>query len=528
MKRIIFTVLLLGSMVSASANEVYVSASGNDSNDGASAATAYATFGKALTAVEANGTIHISGMLYACDDPANALPDGDINKGGYVINKSITVQGDNKATSGLIGFSEITYEAGRFFRVDAGGTLTLKNLTLKDGTGTQKGGAVFVNGGTLIAENVIFQANEATGDNQPAGGAVQVDRTLGVSFKKCLFKSNKAAKGGAFYIQDTQNTGVELRFEACSFIGNQSTQGGASCGGLFFRLISETPTINIINCTFSGNINGGNGGTVYVYGAPASATFNIINTTIVDNIGRSGGGSGAGVNVEVQTDELRKPVLRIQNSIIEGNAVSDGATAEDLVFGYEPTVSQLQVSNSFIGKVWVAGAGTIPADAYAETAYWDYLTRTFDRTELLSGIDAFSSEYNVYPLTASSLALTYGKASFLQAIGINADQLGTVRAFADGKCSAGAMEGVGIPAGLGLDAVKLQGAIKIAQSDGLLAIGAAGTEKISVDLISVSGQTIVKKSGIGQLDIPVGQLKGVYVAKVIVAGEVYTQKIIIQ
>jgi hypothetical protein len=526
MKRIIFTALLLGSIVVASANDVYLSATGNDNNDGASAAQAVATLGKALDAVAEGGTIHVSGLIYVCDDPANPLPDGEVNKSGFLVSKSITIQGD-AITSGFIGFSEVSYNTGRIFRVNTG-VLTLKKLTLKNGIGTEKAGAIHVNGGALIGENLIFEGCEAEGINQPAGGAVQVDKTTGIHFKNCLFKGNKAAKGGAFYVQDTQNPAVELRFEACSFVGNESTQGGASCGVLFFRLMAEGTNINIINSTFSGNKNSGNGGMIYVYGAPASATFNIVNTTIVDNIGRSGGGSGAGINVEVQSDELRKPVLRIQNSIIEGNTVADGTTAEDLVYGYEPTASQLQVANSFIGKVFVFGAGTIPADSYAETLYWDYLTRAFDRTQLLSGIDTFNSDLNVYPLTAGSPALAYGNATFLQTIGITTDAVGRVRAFAGGKCSAGSMEGVGIPAGSGIHSAQLSGAIQVYQSGGLLTVNAQEPGKIGLELISVSGQTVTKTSGTGELSISVGGLKGVYIAKVTLAGGVYAQKVVIQ
>ncbi|MDR0541220.1 MAG: T9SS type A sorting domain-containing protein [Dysgonamonadaceae bacterium] len=365
------------------------------------------------------------------------------------------------------------------------------------------------------------------GSNQPNGGAIQVDKTTGVSFKNCLFKNNESAKGGVFYIQDTQNPSVELRFESCSFIGNKSTQGGASCSGLFFRLVSEGPTINIINCTFSGNSNAGNGGTVYVYGAPASATFNIINTTIVDNIGTSGGGSGAGINVESQSDEARKAVMNIRNSIIEGNAVASGATAEDLALGYEPTSNKLQISNSFIGKVFVFGAGLVPAESYTNSAlYWDYMTRSFDRNEIQSGIDAFNGNYNVYPLTAGSPALTYGNASFLQNIGISTDAIGRTRSFADGKCSVGAMEGAGIPAGI--QPVELQSNIQLYQEDNLLILKSLKSLN-SLELINLSGQIIAKKSGNAEtLTLPVDYLQGVYIARIVSGNKVYTQKIIIK
>jgi hypothetical protein len=527
MKKTLFVILFCGSALFASANDVYVSATGNDSDNGLSAASAFATFGKALTVVEDGGTVHVSGFLYACDDDANPLPDGDINKSGYPIAKNVTVQGGNKVTDGFIGYNETTWTTSRFFAVNNGGVLTLKNLTLKEGIGSNRGGAIFVNGGTLTAEDVNFVhcESETSGSDPARGGAVEVERTLGLSFKRCLFKDNIGPKGGAFYIQDTNNPNVEIRFEACSFVGNRSTQGGASCGGLFFRLMAENLTINIINSTFSGNTNAGNGGIVYIYGAQASNVFNIVNCTIVDNIGQSGGGSGAGVSVETQGDEARRPTINIQNSIIEGNAVASGTLAEDLVYGYEPAVDKLNVSHSFIGKVWVFGAGVINPDCYAETLYWDYMTRTFDRSEVLSGIDAFNSAYNVYPLTTGATALNYGSASFLQSIGISTDQIGRTRTFAGGICSAGALEGVGIPAGI--HSPGLQAGFQVYQEGGQLVF--KGVKGLNAELINLSGQTIAKQSGDAEtISIPVDHLQGVYIARIVADGKVSAQKVIIK
>ncbi|MDR1120340.1 MAG: T9SS type A sorting domain-containing protein [Dysgonamonadaceae bacterium] len=518
LRKALLAVFICGSAMFASANEVYVSATGNDSNDGASSATPYATLGKALTSVDENGTIHVSGLIYTCNDPLNPVGDGDLGT-GLQISKNVTIEGD-AVTSGFVGFDEVvTWQAGRMFRITAG-TLTLKTLTLTNGYGFNKAGAVHVNGGALVAENVIFENNHAVdGESQPAGGAIQVDKTTGISFKSCLFKSNVALKGGAFYIQDTQNASVELRFEACSFIGNRSNQGGASCSGLFFRLAAENPTVNIINCTFSGNVNGGNGGTVYIYGVPTSATFNIINTTMVDNIGTSGGGSGAGIKQEEVTN---RPTLRILNSIIEGNAVNSGTTAEDLVYGYEPFSSQLQVSNSFIGNVWVA-AGTIPEESYTGNTYWNYMSRTFNRFELQSGVDVLDANLNVYKLSEGSNAVAYGNATFLQNIGINTDALGGIRTFANGKCSAGAIE---YGASSSITPVDLQDAVSIEQQEGRLTVKTTESSSINLTLYAVSGQSVAQQSARGTaLSAPVGQLKGLYIARVSLNGKVYTQKV---
>lgn len=542
MKRILFLVLICCGAMFSYANDVYVSTTGNDNNDGLSASAPLATVGKALTLVSDGGTIHVSGMIYTCNDEANPKPDGDVNRSGFAIAKNVTVQGTNKATDGFIGnwidLINFTSSSGRFFTVNVNGVLNLKNLTLKDGVGSNRSGGVFVNGGKLTAEDVIFDHCESatTGADPARGGAIEVEKTLGVSFKRCLFKNNLAPKGGAFYIQDTQNPNVELRFEACSFVGNKSSQNGASGGGLFFRLMAENLTINILNCTFSGNINASTGGCVYIYGAQASNVFNILNSTIVDNIGQSGSsGSGAGIFVQDQSSADRKPKINILNSIVEGNAINSGVTAEDLVFLYAPTADKLKISNSFIGNVFVKDANImseIPAECYTGVLpeYWNYMTKTpFNRSQIKSGIDALNTDSYVYPLVEGAAALASGNATFLQELGISTDQLGTTRTFADGKCSVGAMQGVGLPAASGIHPVKLSESLKVYQSGEKLLIQSLDNAKvIGAELFSINGQTVSAKSAAGEVDLSITGLKGVYVAKISIAGEVFTQKVIIK
>lgn len=540
MKRVLFSLILCCGILSVVANDVYVSETGNDNNDGFSAAAPLATMGKALMLVDDGGTIHVSGLIYTCLDEANPLPDGDPNRSGFTIaNKTVTIQGTNKTTDGFIGswidLINFTSSYGRFFTVNNGGVLTLKNLTLKDGVGSNRSGGVFVNGGTLTAEDVIFDHCESvtTGSDPARGGAVEVEKTLGVTFKRCLFINNLAPKGGVFYIQDTQNPNVEIRFEACSFIGNKSSQAGASGSCLFFRHPSENLKINIINSTFSGNINASTGGVIYIYGPKESNVFNIVNCTIVDNIGQSGSsGSGAGIFVQDKTAEADKPKINILNSIVEGNAINSGGTAEDLVFLYAPTAEKVKISNSFIGSVFVKEANImseIPAECYAGTLpeYWNYMTRTpFDRSEIKSGVDVLNTDRYVYPLSAGAAALVYGNATFLQDLGVSTDQLGTIRSFADGKCSVGALEGVGLPSGI--HTAKLPEYMRVYQSGESLVVGSVDTEVISADLISVNGQTLKTKTAVGQVSFSVAGLKGVYITRISVAGEIYTQKVIVR
>ncbi|KAA6303709.1 MAG: hypothetical protein EZS26_000260 [Candidatus Ordinivivax streblomastigis] len=518
-------IFLCGSTLFASANDVYLSATGNDSNDGTAAATAYATLGKAIASVSDGGIIYVSGFIYVCDDPTNLPPDGEYYGNGLAIAKNVKIQGSNKKTDGFLGFNESTYGLSRIFRVNANGVLTLNSLTLRDGLAFNKGGAIHVNGGAVVAENVNFEDCTAEGVEQPAGGAIMVDKSTGLSFKNCLFKNNKAEKGGALYMQDTDNTSAETRFEACSFVNNEASARGG--GALFFRIMAEGNKINIINSTLSTNRTSGNGGVISIYNTPASTTFNIINTTIVNNLGLSGGGSGGGILVGENDKGVN---LRIQNSIIEGNTVASGATSEDLTYftSYDPATEQLQISNSYIGNVYVSGARTINPVCYENsTLYWNYLPRTYDALSLASGIDNLNTERNVHPLKAGSSALTYGNATYLQAISINTDALGQVRAFADGKCSVGAVEGVGIPSGI--QALDAPAGIAVYQKDNQLVVKTVASGNIQLQLYSISGQKVLQQSTIGsELTVTTSALQGIYIAKVLVDGHSYVQKVVIK
>ncbi|MDR0413138.1 MAG: T9SS type A sorting domain-containing protein [Dysgonamonadaceae bacterium] len=533
-QKALIALFLSGGSFGAAANEVYVSATGNDNNDGFSAAAPVATVGKALSLLDDGGTIHVSGWIITCIDDANPLSDGDANRSGFPIAKTVNIVGSNRATDGFVGtwldLINFNSATGRFFTVNNNGVLNLKNLTLKDGVGSNRSGGVFVNGGTLTAEDVVFDHCESatTGADPARGGAIEVEKTLGVSFKRCLFINNVAPKGGVFYIQDTQNPDVELRFEACSFIGNKSTQGGASGSVLFFRHPSENLKINILNSTFSGNVNASTGGVIYIYGPKESNVYNIVNCTIVDNIGQSNGsGSSAGIMVQDKTSEADKPVINILNSIVEGNAINSGGTAEDLVFLYSPTADKLTISHSFIGNVFVKDAniqGEIPADCYTGTLYWNYMTRTpFNRAEILSGIDALNVDYNVYPLTAGSAALTYGDASFLQALGISTDQLGRTRSFADGKCSVGAMEGVGMPVGIPAVAAASNRVGVYREGDQFVLTSEQPVSR--VELIDLGGRVVARASG-NAVSVPAGK-PGVYIARITAGGRLYSQKVMV-
>ena len=162
----------------------------------------------------------------------------DITVGKHlVIESEITIQGGGTISGG---------NSGRMFYVSASGTLTLKNLTLRDGEATfascpehrdrgRRGGAIF-NLGALNIVDSIFSGNSA----DLVGGAIFncPDATLNISGSE--FSGNSARFGGAIY-----NWG-EASISGSQFSGNSAYYGGAIIN-------TGEASISISGSQFSGN-----------------------------------------------------------------------------------------------------------------------------------------------------------------------------------------------------------------------------------------------------------------------------------
>jgi predicted outer membrane repeat protein len=109
------------------------------------------------------------------------------------------------------------------------------------------GGGIGCEGASLIAENCLFQGNEATGDR---GGALTGAEDL-LSITDCMFLDNTAAEGGGG-LAAAKN--CQLILTGCTFSGNSAGWGGGmSC---------EEGTAHIQDCSFTLNW-ANNGGAVY-------------------------------------------------------------------------------------------------------------------------------------------------------------------------------------------------------------------------------------------------------------------------
>jgi len=233
--------LLLVSLVAvlfmgpASAADTYVNGSIADDtgHTGLSWDQAFNTIREGYDTVTDGSTVNIAPGTYTGND--NKI---------ITVNKNITIQGAG-ANQTIIDLQDADYA----FRVANYKNVTIKDLTIQNGNNEPNNGAALFNYNyaNLTVINVIFKDNKAG-----SGGAI--DNFYGnLTVIDCTFTGNNAtsneegAGGGAIY-----NTG-NLIITGSTFNGNNAQDGGA---------IYSWDTMNLIDCSFTGNTATGNGGAI--------------------------------------------------------------------------------------------------------------------------------------------------------------------------------------------------------------------------------------------------------------------------
>ena len=179
------------------------------------------------------------------------------------IRGTITIEGGGHTISGDHKF--------RIFDVN-GGNLTIKNLTLAEGSAPDANGAA-VNvgkGASLTVENSSFRNNKAGW-----GGAIATtDSSVSMSVRRSRFVGNTAETGGAIIIN-----GGQAEISGSSFQSNEASNFGGA-------IETSNGRANISNSSFQGN-RAYQGGAILVSGARATLTH----LTFVDNIASGDGDS---------------------------------------------------------------------------------------------------------------------------------------------------------------------------------------------------------------------------------------------
>ena len=432
--RTVFTLLLCGFFSMSYAANIYLSSTGVDTNDGLTPGAPVATFGQAYSIVGSGETIFVSGMVNAFTET--------------VLTKNVIIQGTSNSTDGFIGNN-----SARFIS-NAGFNLSLSNLKLTSfSLLTGNGGALLITSGSINITNVIFEANKAS-----KGGAIGVASptlALTLNINNTLFKSNQSTlEGGAFYYTDgaiASLTNIIITFKSCALVSNSCA--GASIGGAAYinnTVANAALNLSFINSTICKNSAGGvSAGGFLIGNAFANSSINLINCTVTENTTGTSATAGSGMRV-LSAVTTNNGVVKIQNSILENNycptvLTNTSSYTSDFAWQSEGFIvgTKLIIENSIIGRPmsssntkWLVATNSFPTSKY------NYITASSGdvRNSYIAKFGTFNTTTNSYPLLSTSVAIEYGAQSFLSAVGVTTDQIGTTRAFAGGFCTAGAIE----------------------------------------------------------------------------------------
>ena len=266
----------------------YVSTTGKDTNDG-SKDFPVASLEKALT-INKNGNIVILNGTYNVMDVKingnyNITGEGSVTLSGADISRILYI------LEGKVIIKNINFTNGRILSesgalIGNAGDLTLINTTLSNSKSNKNGGAIY-NVGNLVIINATIANNKAT-----VGGAIFIDKfnydTCTIKFQNVVFEDNEASgdnnhAGGAIY---AQAIGGEILIDNCSFISN-SISGNFAGGAIHALQLADG--IKITNSRFINNSanspeNYGGGAICYIGGnTEKMGILNITDSVFEDN-----------------------------------------------------------------------------------------------------------------------------------------------------------------------------------------------------------------------------------------------------
>ncbi len=256
----------------------------------------------AINTANGNGQADTITLAQNCTYTLTAVDNTTDGPAGLpIISSDITVAGN-----GAIIMRGSTVPAFRLLDMDAGGSLTLQNLTLTNGQGD--GAAIVNRGGTL-------NISGSTIANNVGGGVGAIFNSGTLTIDQSTFTNNRGLNAGAMIAN-----GV-VRITRSTFLGNAATNND---GGAIFA--SDGAVITIANSTFGGNSAAGYGGTlVTTAGSPTTPpTVTIVNSTFVGNSAANGGA------IYRFTGSVTLQNTIIANSTSGGNCVNTNSLGNNL------------------------------------------------------------------------------------------------------------------------------------------------------------------------------------------------------
>ncbi|AKE63695.1 Alkaline phosphatase [Microcystis aeruginosa NIES-2549] len=201
-----------------------------------------------------------------------------------------------------------------------------------NGTGTDQnnGGGIFINDGTPVLSNLIFDNNNASAN----GGGLFNTGASNPTLTNVTFRNNNAANGGGIFNTGSSNPTLT---NATFTSNNASSQGGAIYNN------SSNPTLN--TATFTNNTATNSGGAIF--NTSSNPTLN--NVTFTNNrTTASSGGGGALYNGSSSNPTLNQVSFQ-QNSSANGGAIfntSSSPILTDVTFGSNSATNGGAISNN--------------------------------------------------------------------------------------------------------------------------------------------------------------------------------------
>ena len=225
----------------------YVAITGDDSNDGLTQASAFASLSKAVSeTTDGYGTtINIGPGTYTDENITISKSDITINGAGT---SSTIFNGDSDGRFATIAANNITIN-----------NLTVKQYGLTTCTSDCFGGAIIIYSGSsnLVFNDLIFDSNvnDNNGGDFGAAGVMMIFDNVSLTINSSIFKNNRMGAasaaddqyyGGVFFVNAD---GFSTLTVNNSLFYNNSTRG---TGPVLFSGISTTTTFK--NCTFDSNV----------------------------------------------------------------------------------------------------------------------------------------------------------------------------------------------------------------------------------------------------------------------------------
>ncbi|MEZ4710948.1 MAG: glycoside hydrolase family 44 protein [Caldilineaceae bacterium] len=279
----------------------------------------------------------------------------------YVINGSVEIDGGDLITLDGEGLRQL-------FLVQAGGSLTLRNIILQKGFASSGPGGAIQSFGTVLIQNSTLRENGT--DTVLAGGALGNDTNGTMTIEESTIEANSAADGAAIYTR-----GHSLTILNSAIRDNYTRDnGGFFGGGAILQEVNTDGIVNIIDSRLEGNKsnpNGSLGGAISIL----TGQLSIDRSIIAHNEGYGGGGAiylaqgvTAAIHASILADNQTLPAdgstnytggailnhgsLLIDRSTIHNNRATDGG---GIFSGGEN--SSLTVSRSLVVENVATGGG---------------------------------------------------------------------------------------------------------------------------------------------------------------------------